>query len=386
MGPSATLGFMDWPGTNAASTDFALSNTGELTKATASAATLETIPPNVRTEHKSYQVTDREQLELKLKEFHTQLQVAQRAFAADVKYEFAKDKMDPKTRAALGEVAKAVQMLDSLPGLEDHRFTIHGHTDSKAGLVRNAQGQMERFNNQALSEKRANDMREALIKLGANPGRIAAVGHGASQPVAPNELTVGGREIDNPEGRAQNRRSELSFSMTQVEYQAYLREMEIKLARESIAHVTENKTVSVPRPEVEHLETHPNHFGSMRGTSRTETLEQRQAREALEATKARIEAAEALKVANALDRICDQKVDLKISEYNGQPFNLAVRADKENTGNYRVSVYSPHSGLALETTKYSPKGVELESSQQSLPSLPHAAIREGLKEWAERQN
>ena len=188
-----------------------------------------------------------------MKEFHRYLQAIRLVFATDVTCELALDTMALEAKNAPRELAKAIQMLDHLPGLDVTCPTSQGHTDSKAGSVRNAKGQMERFDNQALPEKRANDMRVILIVRGASPHRIVAVEHRASQPVGPNEINVGGRSIDNAEGRALNRRSECTFSLTEVECKACLREMVARFVRESVADVTKGTTVIAPRLAVDHL-------------------------------------------------------------------------------------------------------------------------------------
>jgi chemotaxis protein MotB len=56
--------------------------------------------------------------------------------------------------------------------------------------------------NQALSEKRADAVRDFLVSQGVNPGLVEAQGMGESDPVAPNTTA---------QGRAQNRRVELSL-------------------------------------------------------------------------------------------------------------------------------------------------------------------------------
>jgi OOP family OmpA-OmpF porin len=57
--------------------------------------------------------------------------------------------------------------------------------------------------NQKLSERRANSVREWLVKCGISPSRLSAKGFGETNPVASNAT---------PEGRAQNRRTELVVS------------------------------------------------------------------------------------------------------------------------------------------------------------------------------
>jgi outer membrane protein OmpA-like peptidoglycan-associated protein len=69
----------------------------------------------------------------------------------------------------------------------NRRLLVEGFTDSDgdAGF------------NQQLSEARAQSVAQWLIGQGIDPARITAVGHGADNPVAPN---------DTPENKALNRR------------------------------------------------------------------------------------------------------------------------------------------------------------------------------------
>lgn len=67
---------------------------------------------------------------------------------------------------------------------------VQGHTDST--------GSEE--HNQALSERRARAVESYLIGRGVDPGRVTAVGHGESFPVASNETAS---------GRQQNRRVDI---------------------------------------------------------------------------------------------------------------------------------------------------------------------------------
>ncbi|WP_067477307.1 OmpA family protein [Actinomadura hibisca] len=62
--------------------------------------------------------------------------------------------------------------------------------------------------NLRLSKQRAEAVRAELERLlRGTPVKITAVGHGEDEPVAPNE--VNGK--DNPEGRAKNRRVDITF-------------------------------------------------------------------------------------------------------------------------------------------------------------------------------
>lgn len=73
------------------------------------------------------------------------------------------------------------------------RVLIEGHTDSTGS----------HHYNQALSERRADTVRQTMIDSGINPTRIETRGYGENYPVASN---------DNAEGRQLNRRVEIIFS------------------------------------------------------------------------------------------------------------------------------------------------------------------------------
>ncbi|MDP4282185.1 MAG: OmpA family protein [Bacteroidota bacterium] len=85
---------------------------------------------------------------------------------------------------ALNELVEALKSKSSMV------IEIAGHTDNV--------GQSEA--NQKLSSDRANAIRDYLIKHGIGPKRVIAKGYGETQPVASN---------DTPEGRQQNRRTEV---------------------------------------------------------------------------------------------------------------------------------------------------------------------------------
>lgn len=100
----------------------------------------------------------------------------------NILFDFDKSNIKSQYR---GEVTKAADFLKQYP---DANAVVEGHTDSKGTDAYN----------QALSERRAAAVRDALIRdHGINPSRISAQGFGESRPVATN---------DTDEGRAQNRR------------------------------------------------------------------------------------------------------------------------------------------------------------------------------------
>lgn len=73
---------------------------------------------------------------------------------------------------------------------DDKAITIEGHTDSRGSSRKNL----------AISERRAQAVRDHLIRLGVSADRIQAVGRGSGFPVASNRT---------PDGRANNRRVEI---------------------------------------------------------------------------------------------------------------------------------------------------------------------------------
>lgn len=72
-------------------------------------------------------------------------------------------------------------------------ITVEGYTDSRGS---------EAYN-QALSERRAEEVARYLAAQGVSAERLEAVGMGESDPIEPNENLDGS---DNPDGRAKNRR------------------------------------------------------------------------------------------------------------------------------------------------------------------------------------
>ncbi len=102
-----------------------------------------------------------------------------------VQFDTGKWDIKPLAYAALDEV---VAVLERNPTLN---VEIEGHTDSVGA---------EAYN-QKLSENRAKAVMEHLVKKGIQPERLSSAGYGFSRPIASN---------DTPEGRARNRRVELT--------------------------------------------------------------------------------------------------------------------------------------------------------------------------------
>lgn len=92
--------------------------------------------------------------------------------------------------AGTAKVAAFASFLKDSPA---YKASIVGHTDSTGSEVYN----------QKLSEKRAEMVKEMLIKDGVDASRLSASGKGESQPVASNKTK---------QGRAENRRIEVELS------------------------------------------------------------------------------------------------------------------------------------------------------------------------------
>ena len=86
-------------------------------------------------------------------------------------------------------VATIAELLRDHPGV---RVEIEGHTDASGAARANL----------ALSQKRANAVRDALLEAGVERDRLVAYGYGEGVPLVDNST---------PEGRAQNRRIEFRF-------------------------------------------------------------------------------------------------------------------------------------------------------------------------------
>jgi len=91
--------------------------------------------------------------------------------------------------AAKDSIAKAAEVLVKYP---DTYITVEGHTDSTGTTEYN----------QKLSERRAEAVRDQLLRDGVPASRVSARGYGESNPIADNST---------PEGRQANRRVQLEI-------------------------------------------------------------------------------------------------------------------------------------------------------------------------------
>ena len=111
------------------------------------------------------------------------------SLSGSVLFAFNKAELLPSAARVLDDVATALKAEKQT----NRTLTVIGHTDSVGTDAAN----------QALSQARAQAVRNYLISRGVAENRIRALGRGESQPVAKN---------DSAENRAQNRRVELVIS------------------------------------------------------------------------------------------------------------------------------------------------------------------------------
>jgi outer membrane protein OmpA-like peptidoglycan-associated protein len=110
----------------------------------------------------------------------------------DILFDFDKWGIRPEAEPTLLRVAEVINQYPK------GNVLIEGHTDAKGADSYNL----------PLSQKRANAVKDWLVKKGGVDGRqLAAKGWGKSKPVAPNTKPDGS---DNPEGRQKNRRVEVT--------------------------------------------------------------------------------------------------------------------------------------------------------------------------------
>lgn len=108
----------------------------------------------------------------------------------NIQYEFDKSNILESSKIAIDTTI--LRLLENNPEII---VEIQSHTDNKGSDQYNLK----------LSQKRAESVVAYLIGKGIRPERLKARGYGENVPVAPNENTDG---TDNPDGRAQNRRTD----------------------------------------------------------------------------------------------------------------------------------------------------------------------------------
>ena len=132
-----------------------------------------------------------------------QLQAHVRRLQSAVKYTVNSDLLFPSgsyelTEAGKETIAKVAQILAPE---QQEKLVVNGYTDNVPigpGLKREGIP-----TNLVLSQKRAENVMQFMISQGVNPNLVSAQGFGEADPVASN---------DTAEGRAQNRRVELTLA------------------------------------------------------------------------------------------------------------------------------------------------------------------------------
>jgi len=100
-----------------------------------------------------------------------------------IQFDVNSDQLRPESMNVIREVAAALQKQPSL------KLRIDGHTDSTGDAAKNLD----------LSKRRADSVKNALVKLGIGADRLTTSGLGQTKPISTN---------DTPQGRAENRRVE----------------------------------------------------------------------------------------------------------------------------------------------------------------------------------
>ena len=110
-----------------------------------------------------------------------------------LKFEFNKAELRPQDKELLSRIAGI--LLTS----HDYTISVNGHTDDIGSDAYNQQ----------LSERRAQAVRDYLVKAGLPEDILSVEGHGKALPLAPGS---------SDKARAQNRRVELGIVNTQIRY------------------------------------------------------------------------------------------------------------------------------------------------------------------------
>ena len=120
-----------------------------------------------------------------------------------IKYTVNSDQLYPSGGYQMSERGKQIisSFAAKLAPTQQNKILVSGYTDNAPiGPALQRQGITS---NEVLSQKRAEDVMAYLISQGVRPDLVSAQGFGDANPVAPN---------DTAQGRAQNRRVELSLA------------------------------------------------------------------------------------------------------------------------------------------------------------------------------
>jgi chemotaxis protein MotB len=120
-----------------------------------------------------------------------------------IRYTVNSDLLFPSGGWEISEDGKKIigKLAEKLAPTQQAKIMVNGYTDNKPiGPVLKRQGITS---NQELSQKRADSVMQYMISQGVKPDLITAHGYGEADPVASN---------DTPQGRAQNRRVEITLA------------------------------------------------------------------------------------------------------------------------------------------------------------------------------
>ncbi|MGF1559150.1 MAG: OmpA family protein [Flavobacteriaceae bacterium] len=107
-------------------------------------------------------------------------------YARTILFDTGKSSIKAESTSVMVDI---IQILNEYP---NSKFSVEGHTDSQGGAK----------TNQALSESRANAVRDFLIEKGIGADRLSAVGYGKDRPISDNNTA---------KGRKENRRVEINL-------------------------------------------------------------------------------------------------------------------------------------------------------------------------------
>ncbi len=107
-------------------------------------------------------------------------------YARTILFDTGKSSIKAESTSVMVDI---IQILNEYP---NSKFSVEGHTDSQGGAK----------TNQALSESRANAVRDFLIEKGIGADRLSAVGYGKDRPISDNNTA---------KGRKENRRVEINM-------------------------------------------------------------------------------------------------------------------------------------------------------------------------------
>jgi outer membrane protein OmpA-like peptidoglycan-associated protein len=139
-------------------------------------------------------------------------------YAKTIKFDSGKASIKKQSEEVLNDI------VDILKEYPNAKFTIDGHTDSfgSANL------------NKALSNSRANSVKEYLVTNGISSDRLTTTGYGEEKPLDSNETS---------DGRARNRRVEIKLSPSTNTDNQYTEEMGTVLNNESIEAPEDDKNI-----------------------------------------------------------------------------------------------------------------------------------------------